>query len=65
MKYVCNRCSKVFQANDITIHYITGNNGLEIVAICPSCLETYQKITKGVTDQKEDDIERKKMPMKW
>jgi DNA-directed RNA polymerase subunit RPC12/RpoP len=65
MKYVCNRCSKVFQADDITIHYITGNNGLEIVAICPSCLEKYLGKTKEATDQKEDDIERRKMPMKW
>jgi DNA-directed RNA polymerase subunit RPC12/RpoP len=65
MKYVCNRCNKVFQADDITIHYITGNNGLEIVAICPSCLEKYLGKTKGDTEQKQDDIERRKMPMKW
>jgi DNA-directed RNA polymerase subunit RPC12/RpoP len=65
MKYVCNRCSKVFQADDVTIHYMTGNNGLEIVAICPSCLEKYLGKTKDATEQKEDDIERRKMPMKW
>jgi DNA-directed RNA polymerase subunit RPC12/RpoP len=65
MKYVCNRCSKVFQADDMTIHHITGNNGLEIVAVCPSCLEKYPGTTKETTDQKEDDIERRKMPMKW
>jgi len=65
MKYVCNRCSKVFQADDMTIHHITGNNGLEIVAVCPSCLEKYLEKTRGATDQKEDDLERGKMPMKW
>jgi len=65
MKYVCNRCSKVFQADDITIHYTTGVNGLEIVAICPSCLEKYMAKTKGDTDRKEDDIERNKMKRKW
>ena len=65
MKYVCNRCCKVFQAEDMTIHYITGNNGLEIVAICSSCLEKYLDKTKVISDQKEDDIERGKMPMKW
>jgi len=65
MKYICNRCSKVFQADDITIHYITGNNGLEILAICPSCLEKYLGKKKENTEQKQDDSERRKMPMKW
>ncbi len=65
MKYICSRCGKVFQADDITIHYATGDNGLEIVAICPSCLEKYLGNTKQVTEQKEDDTERKKMKMKW
>jgi hypothetical protein len=65
MKYVCNQCSKVSQSEDMTIHYITGNQGLEIVAVCPSCLEKYLEKTKGDTGQKEDDIERRKMPMKW
>jgi hypothetical protein len=65
MKYVCNRCSKVFQADDITIHYIIGNNGLEIVAICPPCLENYLEKTKQDTDRKEDDSERRKMKMQW
>jgi hypothetical protein len=55
----------VFQADDMTIHYITGNNGLEIIAICPSCLENYLKKTQVSTEQKQDDIERKKMKMKW
>jgi hypothetical protein len=65
MKYVCNRCGNVLQADDMTIHYSTGNNGLEIVAICPSCLEKYLEKTKTATEQKEDDFERKKMKMKW
>jgi DNA-directed RNA polymerase subunit RPC12/RpoP len=65
MKYVCNGCSKVFQANDITIHYITGDNGLAIVAICPLCLEKYLGKTKEATEKKENDSERRKMPMKW
>ena len=64
MKYVCHRCGKVFQADDITIHYTTGDNGLEIVAICPSCLEKYLKKTKGDIEQKEVDIKRRKMPRK-
>jgi len=66
MKYVCNRCAKVFQADDITIHYTTGDNGLEIVAICPSCLEKYLNKTKVDTDRKEEDTERMKiMKRKW
>ena len=47
MRYICSRCGKVFQADDITIHYTTGENGLEIVAVCPSCLEKYLEKTKG------------------
>jgi len=31
MKYICNKCGKVFNAEDITIHYTTGEKGLEIV----------------------------------
>jgi hypothetical protein len=49
----------------MTIHYIPGNNGLEIIAIYPSCLEKYLGKTKETTDQKENDSERRKMPMKW
>jgi len=26
MKYICNRCAKVFQDYDITIHYTTDDN---------------------------------------
>jgi hypothetical protein len=65
VKYICNRCAKVFQADDITIHYTTGENGLEIVAICPSCLESYLDKTKVDTDIKEDENERMKMKRKW
>ena len=65
MKYVCNQCGKVFQADDITIHYTTGDNGLEIVAICPSCLERYLDKTKVDTDRKDEDAERMKMNSKW
>ena len=65
MKYVCSRCGKVFQADDITIHYTTGDNGLEIVAICPSCLDSYLDKTKVNTDRKEDENERREMKRKW
>ena len=65
MKYVCNRCAKVFQANDITIHYTKGSDGLEIVAICQLCLEGYLGKTKVDTDRKDDDAERVKMKRKW
>jgi len=65
MKYICSRCAKVFQADDITIHYTTGNNGLEIVAICSSCLEGYLDNTKGDTYRKDDENERREMKRKW
>jgi hypothetical protein len=65
MKYVCNRCGKVVQADDMTIHYTTGNSGLEIVAICPSCLEKYLEKTRVDSDKVEDDVERNKMKRKW
>ena len=35
MKYIFNRCAKIFQGDDVIIHYTTGDNGLEIVAFCP------------------------------
>ena len=66
MKYICNRCAKVLQADDINIHYTKGPDGLEIVAICPSCLEKYLDKTKVDTDKKEEDTERMKiMKRKW
>lgn len=65
MKYVCNICSKVHQADDITIHYTKDVNGLEIIAICPSCLEKYQKKITKDTEQETDEMERNKMARKW
>jgi hypothetical protein len=65
MKYICNRCAKVFQADDITIHYTTGDDGLEIVAICKLCLDKYLKKTKVNTDRKDEDTERMEMKRKW
>jgi hypothetical protein len=58
MKYIFNRCAKIFQGDDVTIHYTTDDNGFEIVAFCPSCLEKYLEKTKGDTSIKKDDIER-------
>jgi len=65
MRYICSRCAKVFQADDITIHYTKGSDGLEIVAICQSCLDNYLKKTKVNTDRKEEDVERGKIKRKW
>jgi len=65
MKYICSRCAKVFQADDMTIHYKTGNKGLEIVAICQSCLDDYLEKTKVNTDIREDENERREMKRKW
>jgi len=65
MKYICNQCGKVFQTDDITIHYTTGEKGLEIVAICQLCLHDYLEKTKVNTDRTEDENERKKMIRKW
>jgi len=65
MRYICNRCAKVFQANDITIHYTTDNNGLEIIAICQLCLNEYLEKARVNTDRKDDNTERMKMKRKW
>jgi hypothetical protein len=46
MKYIFNRCAKIFQGDDVTIHYTTGDNGFEIIDFCPSCLEKYLEKTK-------------------
>lgn len=59
MKYIFNRCAKIFQGDDVTIHYTTGDNGLEIVAFYPSCLEKYLEKIKGDTNRKEDEIKQK------
>ncbi|MCJ7571669.1 MAG: hypothetical protein MUO82_07310 [Candidatus Thermoplasmatota archaeon] len=63
MRHICNRCAKVFQAEDITIHYTTGGNVFEIVAICKLCLDEYLKKTKFNTNRKDEDAER--MKRKW
>jgi hypothetical protein len=68
MKYICNQCGKIFQADDITIHYTKGSDGLEIVAICPSDLEKYLEKAKVDTDIIKEDAERAKimkMKRKW
>jgi predicted RNA-binding protein with PUA-like domain len=65
MKYICNRCGKVIQEHDVTIHYTKDSNGLEIVAVCQLCLEKYLEKTKVDTDRKDDNAERMKMKRKW
>ncbi len=65
MKFVCNLCGKVFQADDITIHYTAGANGSETVAICKLCLDEYLEKTKVDADRDEDETERGKMKRKW
>ena len=65
MKYICNGCSKIIQEHDVTIHYTTGSDGLEIVAICQLCLEKYLEKTKGDAYTKKDLNERMKMKRKW
>ena len=47
MKYIFNRCAKILQGDDITIHYTTDDNGFEIVGFRPSCLEKYLEKKKG------------------
>ncbi len=59
MKYIFNRCAKIFQGDDITIHYTTRGKGFEIVAFYPSCLEKYLEKTKGNINRREEDIEQK------
>jgi len=65
MKYICNQCAKVFQADDITIHYKKNHNGLEIAAICTSCLDDYLNKTKINSDTKSEEDKRGKMVRKW
>ena len=48
MKYIFNRSAKIFQGDDVTIHFTTGDNGFEIVDFCPSCLEKYMEKTKKI-----------------
>jgi len=65
MRYICNRCGKIIQEHDVTIHYTKGSDGLEIVAICQLCLENYLEKTKVETYRKKDENERMKMKRKW
>lgn len=65
MKFICNQCAKVFQADDVTVHYKKGGNGFEIVAICQLCLKEYLEKIKVDADRKEEDIERGKIIRKW
>ena len=65
MKYICNRCGKVIQEQDMTIHYTKGSDGLEIVAVCQLCLEKYLQGTKEDAYIKKDENERMKMKRKW
>jgi len=65
MKYICNRCGKVIQDHDVTIHYKRVSSGLEIVAICHLCLDEYLEKTKVDSERKDEDAERMKMKRKW
>ncbi len=65
MKYICNKCGIVCQAEDITIHYTTGEKGLEIITICKLCIDGYLQKTKLDTNRKDEDAERMKMKRKW
>ena len=65
MEYICNSCGKVIQEHDVTIHYTRGSSGLEILAICQSCLDDYLEKTKLNSDRKDEDAERMKMKRKW
>jgi len=65
MRYICNRCYKVIQEHDVTIHYTRGSSGLEINAICQSCLDDYLEKTKLNSDRKDEDAERMRMKRKW
>jgi len=65
MKYICNRCGKVIQEHDVTIHYTKDSDGLEIVAVCQLCLKKYLEKTKGDAYRKKDENERMKIKRKW
>jgi len=65
MKYICDRCGEVVQEHDVTMHYTTGSDGLEIVAVCQLCLEQYLEQIKEDAYRKKDENERMKMKRKW
>jgi hypothetical protein len=51
MEYIFNRCAKIYQGDDVTIHYTTSDNGLEMVAFYPLCLEKYLAKTKEIKSE--------------
>ncbi len=65
MKHICNQCTNVFEADDITIHYKTGEKGLEIATICKLCLDEYMKKLKSNNNKRIEDNERMKIERKW
>jgi hypothetical protein len=65
MKYICNGCDNVFEADDMTIHHVVGDKGLEILSICPVCLDFYLKKIKDDKDRKAESVERMRMKRKW
>ena len=65
MKFICNKCGNVFQADDITVHYKKDDKGFEIIATCQFCLEKYLENAKIDADGKEEDAEREKIKRKW
>ena len=65
MRYICNICDNVYEADDITIHYTNGNNGNEILSICPVCLDFYLKKIKDDKERKAESAERIRMKRKW
>jgi hypothetical protein len=65
MKYICNRCGKVIQEHDVTIHYTKGSSGLEIIAICQLCVDDYLEKKKVNTDRKDEDTKRMEIKRKW
>ena len=65
MKYICNQCTNVFEADDITIHHTMGEKGLEIASICQGCLDEYLKKLNVEDNKKIDYNERMKMKRRW
>jgi predicted RNA-binding protein with PUA-like domain len=65
MRYICNRCGTVTQEHDVTIHYINRSTGLEIVAVCQICLDSYLEKTKADSEKKDEETERMEIKRKW
>jgi len=47
MKYIFNRCAKIYQGDDFTIQYTTDDDTIKIVSYCSSCLEKYMEKTNA------------------